>query len=1289
MKRMLVAACLLLTTNLHGDVTGSLVTPEGKPVAGARVELVAAVPFAHELAHFASGDAAARGPLAVAESDSKGDFKLTIAKRGNYIVRASRTGFAPAAIDTTGAEDLGGLLMRPAEMKKGRVTANGKPVANARVWFAGHGKWLTTTDENGEYSVPDPAVWKPAVHVQHPDYARHVEMMRLHGSIDLTIELTKGVTLRGRVLDPSGKNGVQSSLSVDGIAMGESAEDGRFTLQSVPATWREVVARSGKLVARAERSSLEAMRLAGGLAVSGRVIDTKTGLPLHGATVSLARSYQREVAGAAVVTDEKGAWTIDGLLPGQYQLRTSHAGYGFDTTKVTIDRATVSKDIHLQRQGRFVGRVTGDDDEPVAAALVHASSRSQDRMFLQQNAQVSAADGRYVVRVQPDFLDRELNVEARARGYAITKDGPHTLRPGDEKRVDVRLSHGFALRGRVVDAEGAPLRGITVAADEGGNLFPRPYLIQWDQEPITDADGTFTLRLRPATYDVYFVGAGYAPKKVSGIKIEGTVEPLAITLEPAVSISGRVVTATGEGVPDLRLGAIVDGPPVEVTTDAGGSFALHGLPARTVHVSINGDPGISEFRQIEAPAENVTIELLPTVDISGRVVTVDGAAVSDFTIGIGRPQEGPGFYSSTERDQAFHDPEGKFRLENIVVRPTEIIVTAPGYRRARVRVELAKGKNVDDVEVKLEAGGRVTGRITNASGAALEGARVAIDEGGKVNYQESVTSDASGEYTLEGAPLGEHAVLFSKQGFAPVKKSITVDRSGTRVDAQLSEGLSLQGRVVTDTGTPVADAEVNAWSSAANSGGNQTTTDGNGRFRIAGLSSGIYRLHAAKQGFVEGRADDVDIERAGEVTLTLRQGATIVGRVTGVELGRPDAQVRVGVGAADYSPRWADVQPDGTYRIEGVPAAEVGVVGVVNGRQYRRADMIEITTRSGQTYTVDIEFKEHNTLRGRVTAAGAPIRNGRISFAPRERPDRATAAATIGEDGSYELTGLQSGDYNVSVFSQTMAGPYIVVRSITRSQTLDIDVRPASLIVTIVDDTSGDPIGDADVSLQSIDAASNARPAGKSDAAGRVVIESVSPGDYNVRIAKSGYAAQLSQRSFGEGGRVEYEVRLVPSDGLHLTVLDSRTGKPVTASVTARNGAGVVVFSDRPSARPDGSLLVPLAPGRYTLNLFSAGLGNTYADVTSPGTQQVTMHPGGSIEFALTGTKRVLLLSADGRPYHMDPGDLTAVETVMGGTLYTDVAPGRYTIQVIGPNNAVESTQQVEVVAGQTVKVSL
>lgn len=1295
MKHALVALLLFSALDLRADVTGALVTAEGKPVEGARIELFAKQAWSHQLANLQTG--IADSPLATAESDAKGDFKLAVAKRGNYDVRVTRDGFAPAAVATTGTEDLGGILMRPAAMKRGRVTANGKPVANARLLFLRDGaEFSVVTDEAGAYSVPDPAAWRPSVHLFHPDSAPHFEAKppNASGTVALDITLRDGATLRGKVLDPSGKSGAKAKLWIDGVAAGESNGDGAFELRHLSPISKEIVAVSGSLVARGSPANAKVLRLAKALTFSGTVLDANTRLPIAGASVVLRADRFGETLITDGLTDAKGNFLFATILPGSYELHVQHAGYGFSRTTETLSESTSRKPLHLQPQGRFVGHVLDDARRPVAAARTAVRIRSNNVFFIDDSNLVSAPDGRYALAVDPRRLEHgELDVEARARGYATAKDGPHAIRAGEEKRVDLVLSRGNTLSGRVIDGDEDPIRGVTVAAVEivGTRTFSQPYGVKWDEEPKTDADGAFELHLRPGTYDLYFHALGYAPRKLPAVDVQKPVEPLEIVLEPAASISGRVVTSDGEPVADLDLEASIDGPAVLATTDQSGAFALHGLPKGSVMVSIDsGDGAIAEFRDINAPAENVTIELTPSVRVSGRVVTKDGRAVTDFATEIAMRSNGNYYYGGGERRNRFHDAEGRFVIEKVAVRPSELIVTAPGFARSRIAIELEKGKNLDDLEVKLDRAGTVIGRVTGPNGTAVEGVRVFVqsDEPG-VLYRDPSTTDANGEYRLEAIPLGETTINYQKKGFQPLKKPVNVDSGEVRADARLETGKVLAGRVVTESGTPVAEADVRAWSMAAGAVGANAKTDASGRFSLEGLGSGIYEVRAVRRGYMEARLPDVDIDRAGELTVTLRSGATITGRILGLDVSREEKPLRVSA-AGDGVQTNGTVDPNGTYRIEGAPVGKIGIRAFTTGATRRSTELAEIETDNGGSYTVDLEFKEHNTIRGRITLDGAPMRGGNISVLRRGGP-RVSAGATIADDGGYELQGIPTGQYNVMIFNPIAGVEYMTVRDFTRSETVDIDMRPSSLTARVFDDATGEPLAGAELSLQPAEAGQTPnRPGARSGSDGRVVLENISPGDYDMRVVREGYASQLARRTFAEGSAVQFDVRLTPSEGLALTVIDGRNGKPVHAQITARNASGTIVYSDYNSKmRADGTMVVPLAPGNYRLNIFSRGLGAIFADVTSPGSHRVTMRQGGILEFETSGPVSARVLSADGSIYNVYPGQTETSRIVLDGTQYTDMAAGIYTVQRLDANASVTQSERVEIREGQTTKVSL
>lgn len=78
--------------------------------------------------------------------------------------------------------------------------------------------------------------------------------------------------------------------------------------------------------------------------------------------------------------------------------------------------------------------------------------------------------------------------------------------------------------------------------------------------------------------------------------------------------------------------------------------------------------------------------------------------------------------------------------------------------------------------------GTVTGSVVDAQGVPLQGARISLDPGGA-----SANSDATGQFTITGAPEGSCTVTVSYSGFANYSKAATVVAGqSSRFDATLS-----------------------------------------------------------------------------------------------------------------------------------------------------------------------------------------------------------------------------------------------------------------------------------------------------------------------------------------------------------------------------------------------------------------------------------------------------------------------------------------------------------------------
>lgn len=1294
--RLAVAAFLFTAVTLRADVRGNAVTPEGKPVTGARVELFAAGLPEDGLQRLLAGKE--DPPVATAETDAKGNFKLPVGKAGAYMLYLTAAGYAPVGIDTDGLEDLGGLLMRPAVMKSGRVTAGGKPVAGAALLFAGMGRYRTTSAEDGTFSVPDPAVWQSGVMVYHRDYALLRAGIDSGASSLLELRLDPGITLRGRVVAPDGQTGATAELSVDGVAAGESGEDGAFVLTHVPKAWRQLTATAGELAARAGPSGPMTLQLAKAITFRGSVVDPKTRLPVQQAVVMATDSdFERGIRGTAL-TDAKGAFAIPHLLPGTYLIFASRIGYGSVPIEQSITAAAPPppRTLSLRKNGRISGTVVDPERKPVAAVRVRAVPRSHVSSFGQDMSPlVSATDGRYVTRVLGWDEATELDVIASHARYAPVKNGPHRVAGGEEKTVNLTLDLGVALAGIVTDAAGAPLRGVSVGVQEivaaemrnGFTMPPPGFQPYWSQLPTTDAEGRFEFRVRPATYTLYFHLTGFAPKKVANVKVPDTVEPLAVKLDPAAAISGRVVSATGEPMPGFLIHVSIDGPSVSATTDSNGAFTLTGLPAQMVTLSVmNAEQTIRTAKNVTAPAENVVIELRPTTSISGQVRAKGGAPVTDFTVELVEPRQNPGFWTGQERARKISDAEGRFVLADVMVMASDLRVKASGYVTVQVPVRLEKGKPVEDLEITLDRAGSLRGRVTTEAGEPLERVIVVRDSGDDSMSTEGGSTDANGEYLLDSLPFGEANIRFMKVGYAPAKRTVAIDGGEPRVDVQLSKGESLTGRVVTDAGAAVAEAQVMAHPQGTDGGWGRAITDESGRFRMDGLTAGVYQVRATRRGYLDAEVQNLNVATTSEVTLTMMTGATITGRISGIDAARfTDVNV---VARGNRKLVQAPVDAGGSYRMEGGPVGKIEVRAQMRSGASRSSEVVGLETRNGGTYTADLEFREHNTVRGRVTRRGVPLSGG-IVFIP-TNGSGIRSHGPIDANGNYEVVDVRTGEHELMIREgMGNATPFVTTRTITRSQTIDLDINPAALSARIVNGVTNEPLTDAEIVLE-LPESQLVDPRGRSGTDGRVLIENLSAGTYNMRVSKEGFASNAVRQTLVDGATASVDIRLTPTAGFSLRVIDGRTGQPVRPQIDARNAAGVPAFRGHPSPREDGSLLLPLGAGEYRLYIMVGGLSRTSVTVTSPGAQTVTLHPGGALEIATAGgIYRGRIFTSDGVDYYVASNSSSTIVPIANGIRLPDLAPGAYTLQVLDDAGRPTKSHPFEIRQGQITQLKL
>lgn len=1319
MKRQLgvVLALCLFALPAFSAITGTVMTGDGAPIAGARVSIVAYESREAQRVRLLS-EHPEQVPLASGQTDAKGAFSLDSPKQPVVTLKISAPGYVPIARRIERDEDTGALVLAKGEARSGTVSAgNGKPVAVATVVLAyGNGtEVVVKTDEQGRYPVTEPKRIR-AITVVHPGYAideKRLEWRQTATDRDLDRALATGKKVNGRVVGPDGKTPVAGAeISLDGWPLAKSGEDGTFTIARAPSRWTTLAARKDTLLGQVAFSNdaAQTLRLMKAATISGRVLDSSNRVPITGAIVNAAVMRGMHSDEWVAETDAKGTYSI--VLPaGSYMLTTSHPAYESDDAESAVAAGQQAvRDFAVARLARVSGVVLDEDRRPVAAATIAAQPVGDPfrgggfRMRMRSGATaVSGPDGRFTKRVA---VDQALTLRATKRGFPNAGSEQLKLTAGERKGgIVLTIPSGIAVTGKVTDANGDALSGVAVTATEAepgrGGMFTRTIFMgdgdRDDDVVRTATDGTFSMRLKEGTYDFMFRREGFAPKTVRAQSVTPASASVDAALEPASEITGRVVR-NGKGVENAFMTVFGPGMEASATTGPDGSFTLTGLAAGPVMVMLRKeDEFISERRSLTAPARDVVIQLAGGGRITGRVVDkANNKPLTQFQAGISMSRGGGGFVTMAPPQlRDFTSDDGSFTLENVPAGAITVVANAPGYGSANLNVTVEKGKTLSDVELQLDAGVRLTGRVTGPNGSPLSDVRVSVRPSAAGAFamrgtEPTSSTDANGEYTLEALQGGEETVTFSHPKYVGTSRDVTLKGREMRLDVQLSAGERVTGVVVTESGAPVAEAYVEVSTAGPSE---RTRTSASGTFEIEGLAPGRYRFTARKIGLGEGVADDVDISSGAPVRIVMRAGSIITGRVTGLapqDYANTTVEARAGRSYAS-----ATVDSSGAFRIDGAPTGTVQVSATVASRDFstrRSSGSKTVEVPAGGTQSVDIAFSSDITIRGRVTRNGAPLPNGSVMFAPRPGSQaQGYASGPTDENGMYAISGVEEGEYNVYVMDMQRFSPHATTYTVRGSSTFDIEYRTGTLSGRVIDAATGEPISGASVQLRSKNQAEMMRMArsATTDNAGTFIIESVSAGGYVLSASGEGFGNSMTDLSVSESGMNDLELKLTRNAGVTLRVVDGRNKQPLSAMVNVYDLQGQLVYGAPMmffGGEAANDVKLPLSPGMFTASVTANLYAPKNINLQSPGTQVVELTPGGTLNVRSKHSerRRIRLIDANGLPYLRTANPMPWRDLLVGTTTFPNVAPGTYTIVLLGDNDAVLDTVQVTVQEGRT-----
>ena len=1260
----LLLLLLLFADSAQAAITGRVWTEEGLPLAGARVRA-----YERETEETwrtrALSPSPERTPLITARTADDGSFSID-AKRAAVDLLVDTPGRQTAFAEVAEGE-VTSFVLAPATPKRIRILSGGRPVAGARVITAR--TLVAQTDQEGFYDLADGGAGLPFV-IIHPDYA-----------IAHDVALRRGVALRGRVTAGEGSAPVPDAVvRLDGWPLARTDKEGNFNIPHANERWQTLSVVHGNLAGNASRTRGDAYKIV-----------LRPTVPFTG-TVSVAEQKTRvpearvflhpeNGAGsiASAIADAKGAFTLNGVLPGRYRIRASMPGYGGSMIATHAAAGSrVHHDVLVDPLPRVSGVVIDEEKKPVAGVTVQAQ--------FSQSATVTGGDGRF--SATSGITGRPVHLIARKRGFAPAVAGPFSLGYGRSRTgLTVTLARGFTFQLKAVGAGGIALPGepVTISIGEDGPQGQARVVLCGEQERAiqpcrTDEQGVFATQLTEGKYEIAAGGESAVEKRLAPQILSKGNASLTIELEKAVEVSGRVTYGDGSpidianvAVTAKELGFPMSGRHHRVNPD--GTFTLPDVAGGRVTVYayiIDSPPTEGASVEVTAPAKNVALTIPRPMKIEGRVVDKDTRQpLSDFSVSV-RRFRGSG---SSVQSYTFSSEEGRFVIEGIGAGAIELTAAADGY--APATVSSAAVKEDELITIPLDRGGTIVGRVT-AEGRPVSEASVMLGAPmrGPMMARNQTTTDAQGEFRFNVA-AGDYNVMVNKRGFATGRKSVEVAQADeSRVEIELQRGHDVRGRVVDAEGRPVPGARV---ASRGRSGPPPVQSDADGNFELTGLAEGTHTIAAEKNGYIPGVAENVNAASAQNITLTLNQGGTITGRVIGLS-ERELAAVRVNAYSRGVAP---STRPDGSgnFTLAGVPDGKIRVQAVIVGSSMRQSAPKEVDVVNGMAAPVEIDFGGAFKVSGRVTRKGAPLALAAVAFQPVQGGSGFFARDEASAGGDYEVMLSAAGEYRVTV-EFGPGGRYDAGKvNISGPMVHDIDLRGGALNGRVFDAQTRVPIAGAAVQINRMGGGYPGPPV-ITDSDGRFIIDPATAGKYNIRVTKQRYATSHKELEVREGVPADIEIALDAGDRVAVRVIDRHTGRALDdVSLTVQDAAKKTVQSGPAMREDDGSWRLWVAPGQYTLRVWAQRYAPATVSFSVPGPEVVVaMAPGGRLvlQNIPAEASRARLRNSQGR-----------IETTVGAPpgIFENVAPGSYQVEVVALDGKVLASRPVVIEAGQTAVV--
>jgi protocatechuate 3,4-dioxygenase beta subunit len=814
-----------------------------------------------------------------------------------------------------------------------------------------------------------------------------------------------------------------------------------------------------------------------GVAISGASVEAKTASPSGGGHMIRIMEATGGRATFEAVSDDEGRFEIRGIPTGKFDLEASRKGYARRTLpgiELRDDGPAVDVgEIALPLGETLEGYVRDADGQPIEGVEIFASESGGGMMM------VMAGPGGGGGKEEPDTLtdpagwfmigdlarDERYSLEARRTGFVGADAGAVGL-PQTEPLV-ITMDPASDVSGTVLDPQAEPIVGARVmlrrtrTIEMGGNVMAMMMM----SDSTTDQEGRFLFEdQEPGTISLSAVASGYQEAKRDNIEVPKgqDLENVEIPLPAGAILEGRVLMPDGRAAIGATLGPVGEGEgPVDMTrmmsrvgVDGNGYYRIEGLEPGAISIEAEHPdyPRVVRDTELREGRNSLDLGFQGGHEVGGRVIDSSGAPVEEAAVRLvpaGRSWGGP--ESRSLADGSFVMPgvqDGDYRLW----------VDAQGFASFDGKMPVqVDGGPVQGLEVQLDPGGAIFGRITGLEPEQFSDVGVSSDGPGMAGFGDSDV-DYEGNYRIEHLTAGSYTLTARlRDSGKQASGQVTLEPGATeaRLDLQFGGGLTLSGKAIQGE-APIAGATVFAEGVDIDHTG-WSQTDHSGQFSIEGLEAGTYEVHV--RNFQTGLAysETLDLATSREITLELPT-AFVGGRV----LDSTDRDPLAGVTVILTDPRQTaraslpthttTTDLDGSFLISSVADGEWRLSASKKGYAAYAAPVAVQFDKSVDDLEITMDATEGLTVEARLPNGTPP---DELSVAVLDASGGALfgGSYTTGEGGRVRLSSVPPGGWELVVSAAGAATANLSAQA--PGPPVAVQLQPATELRVDVPDLTG------------------------------------------------------------------------------------------------------------------------------------------------------------------------------------------------------------------------------------------